>query len=189
MAVTPGPLHSAPASTRQAPTCPGVLWAARPWVRVPQHLHFVHPQTVPSHSSSPLSAITWTGRPPASSSPPRLTCPKVLHYLACPQLSSAAGTGCLPPPHSPAPAQQSPAQLSSPDLPPWPPSRGYQHHCPCGGRLVPIPGYQQSLSPRQGDSCGVRCLVLVLRPWRGPPGPGLPAAVLDTDREQPCGVP
>ncbi|KAL6031799.1 hypothetical protein STEG23_035769 [Scotinomys teguina] len=50
---------------------------------------------------------------------------KVLPHQACHQLNSAVGTGCLPPPHSPAWDQPSPAQLSLPNLLPWPPSRGY----------------------------------------------------------------
>jgi hypothetical protein len=74
------------------------------------------------------STIIWMDRPPACSSPPRLTCQKVSSHQACHQLSSAAGTGCLPPPHSPALAGPSPALTSSPGLPPWLHSRGYPHH-------------------------------------------------------------
>ncbi|KAL4675994.1 hypothetical protein H8959_010139 [Pygathrix nigripes] len=68
------------------------------------------------------STITWTGRPPASSSPPRLTCPKGLCRLAHRQLSFAASTGCQLPCRSPVLVQPSPALPSSPSLPPWPPS-------------------------------------------------------------------
>lgn len=129
------------------------------------------PRDCASCGFSPNSAITWMGRPPASSSPPRLTCLRVSHCLACLQLSSAAGTGCLPPLCSPVPARESPTQPSSPSLLPWPPSRGYQHHSPCGGR--PVPGHRPSLAPAEGHSCGVSqgCRVgpgQVLMLWQGP---------------------
>ncbi|XP_025225938.1 mitochondrial Rho GTPase 2 isoform X1 [Theropithecus gelada] len=68
------------------------------------------------------STITWTGRPPASSSPPRLTCPKVVCRLAHRQPSFAASTGYQLLCRSPVLAQPSPALPSSPSLPPWPPS-------------------------------------------------------------------
>lgn len=146
MVVTSSHLRSVPASTRQAPTCPRVLWAARPCVRSSSTL--THHQTVPSLGPSLHSTITWTGRPPASSSPPKLTYLKVSRCLAYLRLNFAAGIGYLPPLCSPAVAQQSPAEPSSPSLPPWPPSRGYQCCSPCGGRPVPISRYQWSLSPR-----------------------------------------
>lgn len=83
----------------------------------------------------PGSAITWTGRPPASLSPPKLIFLKVLPHRACHQLNFAVGTGCLPPPHSPAWDQHSPTQLSLPNLLPWLPSRGYTLHSLSVGSL------------------------------------------------------
>eukprot|EP00069_Balaena_mysticetus_P016017 bmy_01882T0 len=146
--------------------------------------------------SSHPSATTWTGRPPASSSPPRLTCPKASCCLVCLRLSSAVGTGCPPPPCSLVPAQPSPARPSSPGLPPWPPSRGYQDRSPCVG--------DPSLSQESGtavvsglESVKVAgwALVPVPMPRRGPRGLASQAALssggpamLGTDTEQLSGA-
>ncbi|XP_053410566.1 mitochondrial Rho GTPase 2 isoform X4 [Nycticebus coucang] len=95
---------------------------------------------------SPCSAITWMGRRPASSSAPKPICPKVLRCTALHQLSSAVGTVCPPPSHSPAPAQRSPALPSSPSSPPWLPSHTWPKQ-----RCVPRPsgsgGFWGSLGP------------------------------------------
>lgn len=65
------------------------------------------------------------GRPPASLLPPKLISLKVLPPQGCHPLSSAGGTGCLPQLHSPAWDPQCPAQMSLPNLLPWPLSREY----------------------------------------------------------------
>ena len=79
------------------------------------------------HAASLRSATTWTGRPPASLSPPRPTCPKASRHPGCRPRSSAADTGCLPLPPSRVSARPSSALLCSPGSLPWPLSRGYPH--------------------------------------------------------------
>ncbi|PNJ02338.1 RHOT2 isoform 3 [Pongo abelii] len=84
------------------------------------------------------STITWTGRPPASSSPPRPTCPKVSRCLAHRQPSFAASTGYPLPCRSPVLAQPSPAPPSSPSSPPWPPSHIWSTQNPEFSGLYPL---------------------------------------------------
>nr|XP_051698155.1 mitochondrial Rho GTPase 2 isoform X3 [Oryctolagus cuniculus] len=110
----------------------------------------------PCLTGSSHSATTWTGRRPASSSAPRLTCPRAPLRLARPPPSSAGGTGCPPPPRSPARAPPRPAPPSTLSSPPWPPS----HTWPRQSRAPPAPGCGACWAPsglRRSPSLASRC--------------------------------